>query len=124
MRLRFAPFWFSFVALAPSAACFEDESPAALPVEMHGAPGSCRGPVWLVVRPQVATFTMGDGLRGVITDVAFRGVGHEYEITIAGLEQPIKVEAPSEHVHQFGESVTVTWPGRSVRVLPRRSDDD
>ena len=97
---------------------------STLPGEMHGAPGSCRGPVWLVVRPQVATFTMGDGLRGVITDVAFRGVGHEYEITIAGLEQPIKVEAPSEHVHQFGESVTVTWPGRSVRVLPRRSDDD
>ena len=97
---------------------------STLPGEMHGAPGSCRGPVWLVVRPQVATFTTGDGLRGVITDVAFRGAGHEYEITIAGRDQPIKVEAPSEHAHQFGESVTVTWPGRSVRVLPRRSDDD
>ncbi len=123
------PFVARFVGAANVIAADTDDTGAikvagsTLPGEMHGAPGSC-GPVWLVVRPQVATFTTGDGLRGVITDVAFRGVGHEYEITIAGLDQPIKVETPSEHAHQFGERVTVTWPGRSVRVLPRRSDDD
>ena len=125
-----SPFVASFVGAANVIAAEADGQGGIiiggqkLPAGMAGSGSTLSGQIWVVVRPQVASFTVDGGLAGCISDVAFRGIGHEYEVTFDGLDRPVKVETASETARSFGERVQVTWPGRSVRILPRGGPDD
>jgi ABC-type Fe3+/spermidine/putrescine transport system ATPase subunit len=82
------------------------------------------GPAWLVVRPETARLGSpegSEGCQGVVVDIAFRGTGHTYEVSLPGIEKIVKVEMPSTSDEPFaiGAGVSVTWDRRSVRLLPR-----
>jgi ABC-type Fe3+/spermidine/putrescine transport system ATPase subunit len=57
------------------------------------------GPAWLVLRPEVvklAPVDGGDGLRGTVRDLAFRGAGFSYRVDVPGLGEALKAEVPAE----------------------------
>ena len=82
------------------------------------------GPAWLVVRPESARLeevSGSSGCPGVVIDVAFRGTGFSYEVTLDGIEQVAKVEmAASAGPHfEVGSQVSMAWPRGAARLLPR-----
>ena len=88
-------------------------------------PGIGTGPAWLVLRPEVIRLSSGngDGIRGVVRDLAFRGAGFSYRIEIAGLPELLKAEMPAEVGPSFpvGTEVAVGWDVHSTRLLPREA---
>jgi spermidine/putrescine transport system ATP-binding protein len=84
------------------------------------------GPAWLVLRPEAVRFgnttaPAGDGLPGVVEDVAFRGTGFSYRVGIRGLEEAVNVEisAATGPPAQIGDEVRLMWDGSACAVLPR-----
>ncbi|HSL10994.1 MAG TPA: ABC transporter ATP-binding protein [Actinomycetota bacterium] len=96
---------------------------ARVPVTASGTAGAA----WLVLRPEVVRVEPvdgGDGVRGVVHDVSFRGTGHSYRIAVPGLAEPLKAEVPgvTDH-HALGTDVSVRWDPAASRVLPRSGGD-
>jgi spermidine/putrescine ABC transporter ATP-binding subunit len=84
------------------------------------------GDAWLVVRPEAVRVTTaltagdGNGLRGTVRDVAFRGSALTYRVQVDGLADPIKAEVQSDAAaRDVGEEVALTWELDSCRLLPR-----
>lgn len=86
------------------------------------------GPAWLVVRPENARLeaaTGSAGCPGVVIDVAFRGTGFSYEVSLEGIEQVAKVEMASSAGPPFavGSAVAMVWPRGAARLLPRSAPE-
>ncbi len=84
------------------------------------------GPAWLVLRPEVVRLeapSAGDGaaLRGTVHDLAFRGSGYTYRVSVAGLNEPVKAEvaAGSAAAFELGSEVDLIWDPASCGLLPR-----
>jgi ABC-type Fe3+/spermidine/putrescine transport system ATPase subunit len=84
------------------------------------------GPAWLVVRPEIVRLgPMSDdaqsGLRGIVRDLAFRGAGYSYRVSVAGLGEPVKAEvaAGSGPAFNLGSDVGLAWDPSSCSLLPR-----
>jgi ABC-type Fe3+/spermidine/putrescine transport system ATPase subunit len=89
------------------------------------------GDAWLVLRPeqiQVAARTdegaalEGCGIHGVVADVAFRGTGFAYGVTVDGLDAAVKAE-PALSVQckpiAVGTPVRLTWSSDAGCLLPK-----
>jgi ABC-type Fe3+/spermidine/putrescine transport system ATPase subunit len=86
------------------------------------------GPAWLVLRPEaiqvVQSVPAGFGsLDGRIEDVAFRGTGFTYRISVDGVAERIKAEVAAGGVGpvELGTPVVLAWDPASCRLLPRES---
>jgi ABC-type Fe3+/spermidine/putrescine transport system ATPase subunit len=81
------------------------------------------GPAWLVLRPEVVRLStaIGNGVRGVVRDVAFRGSGFTYRVEVPGLVEPLKAEMPAEAGRPFelGSDVGIRWEAESCGLLRR-----
>lgn len=94
-----------------------------VPVEADGVGD---GPAWLVLRPDVvrlAATGAGEGVRGVVRDLAFRGTGHSYRVEVPGLADQIKVEIAGRHSFGLGETVELAWEPAACCLLPRAPGD-
>ncbi len=96
----------------------------AIPTQDDAAPG----PAWLVLRPEaiqvVQSAPAGFGsLEGVVEDVAFRGTGYTYRISVEGLADRIKAEvaAAGTAAAGLGTPVVIAWDPASCRLLPREA---
>jgi ABC-type Fe3+/spermidine/putrescine transport system ATPase subunit len=87
------------------------------------AAGTSVGPAWLVLRPEVVRLSAaaGNGVRGVVRDVAFRGSGFTYRVDVPGLAEPLKAEMPAEAGRPFelGSDVGIRWEAESCGLLRR-----
>jgi spermidine/putrescine ABC transporter ATP-binding subunit len=86
------------------------------------------GPAWLVLRPEAvrvassAANGVGEGLTGVVRDVAFRGTGYSYRIEIPALGVHMKAETRAgATAHAVDERVTVEWDGDACWLLEREA---
>jgi ABC-type Fe3+/spermidine/putrescine transport system ATPase subunit len=86
------------------------------------------GPAWLVLRPEaiqvVQSAPAGFGsLEGVVEDVAFRGTGYTYRISVEGIAERIKAEVAAGGLGpaELGTPVVLAWDPASCRLLPRES---
>lgn len=86
------------------------------------------GPAWLVLRPEainvVQSVPAGFGsLDGVVEDVAFRGTGYTYRLSVEGVAERIKAEiaAGAAGPAELGAPVVIAWDPASCRLLPRES---
>jgi ABC-type Fe3+/spermidine/putrescine transport system ATPase subunit len=78
------------------------------------------GPGWLVVRPEVVRLgVVGDGMRGVVRDVAFRGSGLACQLDVEGLAEPVKAELSAESgpAPDLGSTVGISWDSAAVCLL-------
>ena len=84
------------------------------------------GPGWLVVRPEVVRLEAfaGDGMRGVVHDIAFRGSGFACQLDVEGLSEPVKAElsAESDRPPELGSVVGIAWNSEAVCLLPRQPE--
>jgi ABC-type Fe3+/spermidine/putrescine transport system ATPase subunit len=84
------------------------------------------GPGWLVVRPEVIRLgaVAGDGIRGVVRDVAFRGSGFACQLDVEGLPEPVKAELSAEAgaPPELGSAVGIAWDSEAVCLLARQQD--
>lgn len=87
------------------------------------------GDAWLVVKPDAVQVTASDetsgsgALPGLVEDIAFRGTGFSYRISVPGLDQAIRAEVSSgTPMLGVGQRVRVSWPSPSIRLLTRQSD--
>jgi ABC-type Fe3+/spermidine/putrescine transport system ATPase subunit len=83
------------------------------------------GPAWLVVRPESVRLVVGgDGPRGTVRDLAFRGAGYTCLVELAGLAEPIKAEVPADAGAglELGSVVAVSWDEGAARLLQRDTD--
>ncbi len=84
------------------------------------------GPGWLVVRPEVVRLgaVAGDGMRGVVRDVAFRGSGFACQLDVDGLLEPVKAELSAESgaPPELGSAVGIAWDSEAVCLLARQQD--
>ncbi len=84
------------------------------------------GPGWLVVRPEVIRLgpVAGDGMRGVVRDVAFRGSGFACQLDVEGLPEPVKAELSAESgaPPELGSAVGIAWDSEAVCLLARQQD--
>ena len=83
------------------------------------------GPAWLVVRPEsVRLAASGEGARGVVRDIAFRGSGFTCRVELPGLAEPIKAEVPADAgaALELGGEVSVSWDESAARLLRRQSE--
>ncbi len=84
------------------------------------------GPGWLVVRPEVVRLGVvaGDGMRGVVRDVAFRGSGFACQLDVDGLPEPVKAELSAESGAPpgLGSAVGIAWDSEAVCLLARQQD--
>jgi spermidine/putrescine transport system ATP-binding protein len=119
-----------------------------IPIEVEGADGGrvrvrcadrdfeldtefdAYGEAWLAVKPNaVRVTTSGDTdglwtLPGVLEDVAFRGTGFSYRISVPGLDEGIRAEVSGgTPVLSVGQPVRVSWPSTSIRLLTRQVDN-
>jgi ABC-type Fe3+/spermidine/putrescine transport system ATPase subunit len=80
---------------------------------------------WLVVRPEVVRLAPAEanGLRGTVSDLAFRGSGFAYRVAIPGLAEALKAEQPADagRPHEVGSDVAVRFEPDSCVLLPRES---
>ena len=88
------------------------------------------GDAWLVLRPEQIQVTArgegiaaeGCGIDGVVADVAFRGTGFAYGVTVDGLDSPVKAE-PALSVQAkpiaVGTPVRMTWSSDAGCLLPK-----
>lgn len=86
------------------------------------------GPAWLVLRPEaiqvVQSVPAGFGsLHGVVEDVAFRGTGYTYRISVGGISERIKAEvsASGGGPAELGAPIVIAWDPASCRLLPREA---
>jgi ABC-type Fe3+/spermidine/putrescine transport system ATPase subunit len=84
------------------------------------------GPAWLVLRPEAIRFADmsapgGEGLPGIVEDVAFRGTGFSYRVAIRGVEHAVNVEISiaAGQPAQLGDEVRLVWDDSACSVLPR-----
>ena len=81
---------------------------------------------WLVVRPEVVRLeaVAGDGMRGVVRDVAFRGSGFACQLESRVSSEPLKAELPAESGRppELGSVVGIAWNSEAVCLLPRQPD--
>jgi ABC-type Fe3+/spermidine/putrescine transport system ATPase subunit len=85
--------------------------------------GAVAGPAWLMLRPEVVAVTApgSQSLRGVISDVSFRGTSYSYRIDVPGMESPFKAEVGAEEAGlPVGSQVGLAWSDRACRLIPRR----
>ncbi len=84
------------------------------------------GPGWLVIRPEVVRLgvVVGNGMRGVVRDVAFRGSGFACQLDVEGLPEPVKAELSAESgaPPQLGSAVGIAWDSEAVCLLARQQD--
>lgn len=84
------------------------------------------GPGWLVVRPEVIRLgaVAGDGMRGVVRDVAFRGSGFACQLDVEGLPEPVKAELSAESgaPPALGSAVGIAWDAEAVCLLSRQPE--
>ena len=84
------------------------------------------GPGWLVVRPEVVRLgaVAGDGIRGVVLDVAFRGSGFACQLDVEGLSDPLKAELSAESgtPPELGSTVGIAWDSAAVCLLSRKPE--
>jgi len=84
------------------------------------------GPGWLVVRPEVVRLeaVAGDGIRGVVLDVAFRGSGFACQLDVEGLSDPLKAELSAESgtPPALGSTVGIAWDSAAVCLLSRKPE--
>jgi ABC-type Fe3+/spermidine/putrescine transport system ATPase subunit len=92
--------------------------------------GIAAGPAWLVLRPEAVRLEAVPGgtpagLRGVVSDRAFRGSTFTYRVQIDGLPEAIKAEIPAEAGAPLppGTGVGVSWDPTSGGLLHRSPDD-
>jgi ABC-type Fe3+/spermidine/putrescine transport system ATPase subunit len=90
------------------------------------ANGMERGACWLVIRPESILLTQASSarstaLRGIVRDVAFRGVCFTYRVEVAGLADVVRVETAAEAGPPFtiGSEVDVAWESTACTLLPR-----
>jgi ABC-type Fe3+/spermidine/putrescine transport system ATPase subunit len=88
--------------------------------------GVAAGPAWLVVRPEAIRLSPGwnsggQGIHGIVHDVAFRGSGYAYRVAVAGTDDVLKSEAAATTSAPFpiGSRVTITWDASACGILPR-----
>jgi ABC-type Fe3+/spermidine/putrescine transport system ATPase subunit len=84
------------------------------------------GPGWLVVRPEVIRLgaVAGDGMRGVVRDVAFRGSGFACQLDVEGLPEPVKAELSAESgaPPELGSAVGIVWDSEAVCLLAQQRE--
>jgi ABC-type Fe3+/spermidine/putrescine transport system ATPase subunit len=84
------------------------------------------GPGWLVVRPEVIRLgaVAGNGMRGVVRDVAFRGSGFACQLDVEGLPEPVKAELSAESgaPPELGSTVGIAWDSEAVCLLARHPE--
>ncbi len=84
--------------------------------------GASVGAAWLMLRPEVVGVSApgGQALRGVVSDVSFRGTGYSYRIDVSGMDAPFKAEVGSEEASfAIGSEVGLAWSDRACRLIPR-----
>jgi ABC-type Fe3+/spermidine/putrescine transport system ATPase subunit len=88
--------------------------------------GLAAGPGWLVVRPEVIRLgaVAGDGMRGVVRDVAFRGSGFACQLDVEGLSEPMKAELSAESgaPPELGSAIGIVWDSEAVCLLSRKPE--
>jgi TOBE domain len=73
-----------------------------------------------VVRPEVVRLGVaGDGMRGVVSDVTFRGSGLACQIDVEGLADPVKAElsGASRSPPELGSTVGISSDSAAVCLL-------
>jgi ABC-type Fe3+/spermidine/putrescine transport system ATPase subunit len=78
------------------------------------------------VRPEVIRLgtVAGDGMRGVVRDVAFRGSGFACELDVEGLSEPMKAEVSAESgaPPELGSAIGIAWDSEAVCLLSRKPE--
>jgi len=89
------------------------------------------GSAWLVVKAEAVQVTASDdsagadAMTGMVKDVAFRGTGFSYLLTVDGLEQGVRAEvgAGAQAPLAIGQEVVVGWSSQAARLLPREEGE-
>ena len=100
---------------------------AGVPFAMRPAHQPPAGSAWLVLRQEEIDLAVDrDGaaataIRGVVSDVGFRGAGYTYRIEVPGLPEALKVEAPAGVAPPLraGTEVAASWGPQAGHLLPR-----
>jgi ABC-type Fe3+/spermidine/putrescine transport system ATPase subunit len=77
------------------------------------------GPAWLVVRPDSIQIAVeGDGFEGTVVDIAYRGTGFTYLITLPDISEPLRAESRGySPIGEVGSRVKVSWSGDECGLL-------
>ena len=93
-------------------------------IELAVADGDAvAGPAWLMLRPEVVAIgaPADQPLRGVVSDVSFRGTVYSYRIQVPGVDADLKAEiGVEEESFAVGSEVGLAWSDRACRLIPRR----
>jgi ABC-type Fe3+/spermidine/putrescine transport system ATPase subunit len=93
-------------------------------IVVGGGEDASTGPAWLMLRPEVVGVSTPDGLsiRGVVSDVSFRGTGYSYRVDVPGVESPFKAEVGADKASfPIGSEVGLDWSDQACRLIPRRA---